>query len=161
MINDQFKPRPNSKWTSDRITSAVLIAANIIPLVGVAFYQWDLVNVMLLYWLENILIGFMNIVRIVSHIDTKFSKRLSSAMFFTVHYGMFCLVHGMLLFTVLNLEVPGIGSSIAPMDFVIKANESKRRIQLYISTRRRKNRICTIRNGLKSRRITSLSLLHG
>jgi len=127
MINDQFKPRPtsqqNSQWTSDRITSAVLIAANIIPLIGVAFYQWDLVNIMLLYWLENILIGFMNIVRIVSHIDTKFSKRVSSAMFFTVHYGLFCLVHGMLLFTVLDLQVPSIEEGmITPMDFVFKAN---------------------------------------
>jgi hypothetical protein len=35
-----------------------LLAANAIPLFGVVFLGWDAFHIVLLYWAENIVIGF-------------------------------------------------------------------------------------------------------
>ena len=47
------------------ISLASLLGANIVPLIGVLFFNWDAGVVVLLYWLENVVIGFYNILRIV------------------------------------------------------------------------------------------------
>jgi len=41
-----------------------LVAANAVPLYGVAFAGWDAFLVVLLYWAENLIIGFYNILKI-------------------------------------------------------------------------------------------------
>ena len=67
-----------------------LVAANLVPLVGVIAFGWDLGTLMLLYWFESAIIGFYNIVKIAI-----VAKRgaFFLAPFFTVHYGLFMLVH--------------------------------------------------------------------
>jgi len=41
-----------------------LLAANVIPLFGVLFLDWDAFSIVLLYWSENLVIGFYNILKI-------------------------------------------------------------------------------------------------
>ena len=41
-----------------------LLAANAIPLFGVLFLEWDAFFIVLLYWSENLVIGFYNILKI-------------------------------------------------------------------------------------------------
>ncbi len=43
-----------------------LILANAIPLVGVIILGWDAFAVVALYWLENVVIGVMNIVKMIT-----------------------------------------------------------------------------------------------
>lgn len=80
------------------LSSYVLIAANLIPLAGVLFYDWDAILVLALFWIENLIIGGFNILRILS---ATFLKRewggIFTCGFFILHYGMFCSVHGTLL----------------------------------------------------------------
>ena len=45
---------------------AALVAVNLVPLVGVAFLGWRLYDVMLLYWLENGVIGAFTLARMVT-----------------------------------------------------------------------------------------------
>ena len=75
----------------------MLVAANLIPLWGVIFWDWDAFNVVLLYWSENIVVGFYNILKMafarVSHPAEHLGK-LFLIPFFSVHYGGFCAVHG-------------------------------------------------------------------
>ena len=40
-----------------------LVAANAIPLYGVAFAGWDAFSIVLLYWAENLIIGFYNVLK--------------------------------------------------------------------------------------------------
>lgn len=41
-----------------------LILANTVPLMGVLFWQWNLFNIVFLYWLETGIMGFFNIFKI-------------------------------------------------------------------------------------------------
>lgn len=43
-----------------------LIGANLIPLVGVLFWDWSTFEVVALYWLENVIIGAINILKMIT-----------------------------------------------------------------------------------------------
>ena len=44
-----------------------LIAANLVPLVGVIFLDWDLLSILLLYWLETLLVFGLALMRAIKH----------------------------------------------------------------------------------------------
>jgi hypothetical protein len=46
-------------------SAIVLLAANAIPLVGVLFFGWSLWTILVLYWLENGIVGFWNVPKII------------------------------------------------------------------------------------------------
>ncbi|MEK9180417.1 MAG: DUF6498-containing protein [Patescibacteria group bacterium] len=46
------------------LSVSVLIAANLIPLVGVFYFGWDAFSILLLYWLENAVTGFYAILKL-------------------------------------------------------------------------------------------------
>ena len=87
----------NDKYLTN-IPLVALVAANLIPLWGVVFWGWDAFNIVLLYWSENIVVGFYNILKMVfakvSHPAEHLGK-LFMIPFFTVHYGGFCAGHGL------------------------------------------------------------------
>ena len=74
-----------------------LLVANALPLVGVLFFKWDAFMVVLLYWAENLAIGFYNVLKIAF---VKVEKpvdnmgKLFMIPFFIIHYGGFMAVHG-------------------------------------------------------------------
>ena len=52
---------------SDYKTSAyVLIAANALPLFGVLFLGWDTFSIVALYWVENVIIGAINVLKMIT-----------------------------------------------------------------------------------------------
>jgi hypothetical protein len=52
---------------SDYKTSAyVLIAANALPLFGVLFLDWDTFSIVALYWTENVIIGAINVLKMIT-----------------------------------------------------------------------------------------------
>jgi hypothetical protein len=79
-----------------------LIIANLAPLFGVLFLSWDAATIVLLYWVENLIIGGYNIVMMilvkVKSRSAQFQK-LFMIPFFTIHYGGFCAAHGFFLLT--------------------------------------------------------------
>ena len=79
------------------IPLVALVVANLIPLWGVIFWDWDAFNIVLLYWSENIVVGFYNILKMafakVSH-PVEHLGKLFLIPFFTIHYGGFCAGHG-------------------------------------------------------------------
>ena len=95
----------------------ILILVNLIPLFGVLYLDWGLYNIMILYWLENLIIGAFNLIKILfaSKGKSGLAKKLFVLPFFTMHYGMFCFVHGMFI---LILFQPGgfFGGSFSPFD---------------------------------------------
>lgn len=44
----------------------MLIAANLIPLVGVLAWDWSVFHVVVVYWLENVIIGVINILKMIT-----------------------------------------------------------------------------------------------
>jgi len=126
-----------SKYTPSALT---LIAANLIPLFGAVFLGWDAFAIVLLYWAENVIIGAINVLKMLTcrpdpnevnrsklsreavddpqlqtflkgmeqHGALVKSGHLASQIFlvpfFTVHYGMFCLIHGVFVFVMLGRD---------------------------------------------------------
>lgn len=81
---------------------AFIIGGNLVPLIGVLAWGWDVFSIFVLYWLENIVIGILMIVRIVIASATDiagFFGGLFLAAFFTFHYGLFMLGHGVFVFS--------------------------------------------------------------
>jgi len=46
---------------------ALALLVNAVPLVGVLYFEWSAINVLVLYWFENLLIGFCTLIRLVAH----------------------------------------------------------------------------------------------
>lgn len=74
-----------------------LVAANIILLFGVLFLGWDVFSVVLLYWAENLVIGFYNVLK-MAFVRTPGEANLIGKFlqipFFIFHYGLFTALHG-------------------------------------------------------------------
>jgi len=85
------------------LSSYVLIAANLVPLIGVLFFDWNAILVLALFWIENLIIGVFNVVRIAgAGVVQKDSSAIFTALFFTLHYGLFCAIHGQILIELLG-----------------------------------------------------------
>jgi len=116
-------------------SAIVLLIANAIPIVGVLFFGWSLITILVLYWLENGIVGFWNVPKIalaqgpliprLSEMPESARRVVTSAalsrlqvipraglsVFFLVHYGMFWLVHGIFVFTLPMVSGVATGSS--------------------------------------------------
>lgn len=51
--------------TASSRSAILLVAANLIPLVGVLFFGWSLWTILVLYWVENGIVGFWNVPKIL------------------------------------------------------------------------------------------------
>ena len=98
----------------DPLSLAALIGANLIPIIGIFLFDWDVKFIVLLYWIENLIAAFYNILKMaflkVDHTVDNAGK-LFIIPFFCVHYGGFCAVHGFFL-----MHFFKIGSGSSPLD---------------------------------------------
>jgi hypothetical protein len=94
----QFAPKGPTRW---RMAGAVV--SNAVPVIGVLFWGWNAGILMLLYWLENVVIGLFNAARMIAAGAANGVGGLLACLFvvpfFAFHYGMFCLVHGVFVWT--------------------------------------------------------------
>lgn len=89
-----------------KFSGILLLLANAVPLFGVLFWHWDVVLVLALFWIENLIIGCFNLVRMGwASVLQRDSSGLFLICFFTVHYGVFCAAHGLLLAQLLGQQV--------------------------------------------------------
>lgn len=98
---------PHRSVRSLSASVVVLVLANLIPLFGAAVWGWSVFEIVALYWAENLVVGFYTALRILLVRPPEGKEflvvaNLAAAFFFTVHYGMFCLVHGVFVFTLLG-----------------------------------------------------------
>ncbi len=112
--------------STDRTALLGLVAANLIPLLLSLFFDWEIGNLILFYWWENLVIGLYAILRLafssgdvlaenplfsnnnapsMPHLsERKVQARIKWFMvpFFTFHYFFFCFVHGVMLLVLLT-----------------------------------------------------------
>lgn len=123
-ISKLINPQEFSEHRSSALT---LIAANVMPLLGVLFWGWSTFAVVAVYWAENVILGMINVLKMLccknpggldddkNENEAKLSPgakvlaKLFMSGFFTVHYGGFCFVHGMFVFTLLGGAGNGFG----------------------------------------------------
>jgi hypothetical protein len=103
---EQVQEKPISVW--------VLLAANLVPLAGVLFWNWDVFALLLLFWMENVVIGVLNVLKMLlaDPADAAlWAAKLFMAPFFCFHYGMFTAIHGTFVFALFGgkkFDPPGI-----------------------------------------------------
>jgi hypothetical protein len=88
-----------------------LLGANAVPLLGVLFGGWDLVEILFAYWAENVVIGFFSLLKMIFAQDddrgwfmillTVFMK-IVGCSFFIVHFGGFTAIHGVVLYAIVH-----------------------------------------------------------
>lgn len=83
--------------------------SNLIPVIGVLFLGWSVYFIMILFWLENVIIGSFNVLKMLTArggilpgglgvsdavVAIASHARWLLIPFFIIHYGGFALVHG-------------------------------------------------------------------
>jgi len=110
-----------------------LIVANLLPIIGVVRWGWSVFEIVALYWFENVVIGVVNVLKILCSCpkseETDVSgkplpdslrglnaggfmnhaSKLFLIPFFSIHYGGFCFVHGIFVFALLGPKNPAGG----------------------------------------------------
>jgi len=101
---------------SRRASAIALIAANMVPVFGALFLGWSVAPLLFLFWTENVILGIMGIVKLLTIKRRGREKplwewvgKIFVALFFTVHYGGFCAGHalGVLLLIGITFYIEG------------------------------------------------------
>ena len=105
------------------VTAWLLLAANLVPLFAVLVWGWKAEALLWLYWLENLAIMAIQIVSILlagsrAEGDAGWSlpANVGFAVFFALHFGFFCFIHGQFIATVIGGDdtfgLPGPGALV-------------------------------------------------
>ena len=81
--------RVNVRWTPALI---FLVLVNLVPIIGVFAFGWDIATILALYWLETIVIGALNVPKMWA-CEGGVGGKTFITIFFIVHFGMFCWGH--------------------------------------------------------------------
>ncbi|MEM7502594.1 MAG: DUF6498-containing protein [Pseudomonadota bacterium] len=117
-------------------SSLLLVLVNLLPVVGVIWLDWSVLEIMLLYWTESIIIGAVNVLRMLSSRtvsrlqmtgasvgDSERSSALASSKiglklflipFFAMHFGMFCFGHLMAILFVFSGDAERLSLNALP-----------------------------------------------
>ena len=121
-----------------KASSLALVLANLIPLGGVFLLDWQVYDVVMLYWAENVVIGLINVFRMalckgglmlppgaeqqirqsLTNTQSRTLSLISGGLkfflipFFIFHYGMFCYGHLMAVTSIFSDERVGGQSSV-------------------------------------------------
>ena len=120
-----------ARATSTTSSAIVLVAFNLIPLAGVLFWGWNVATLLVLYWVENGIVGILNVPKILLargpvepgvgalRINGRVStSNAGAAVFFLVHYGIFWVVHGIFVFSLpafASFASGGVGDGFFPL----------------------------------------------
>ncbi len=106
--------------TSSTTSVVLLVAFNLLPLAGVLFWSWNVATLLVLYWVENGIVGLLNVPKMLlasgpdepptREIDVRgigpvtvprrgMVDKAGLIPFFLIHYGIFWVVHGVFVFT--------------------------------------------------------------
>ena len=100
----EFEPAP-PLWS---ISGLALVAANMVPLVGVLLFGWDLPAIMVLFWAESAVIAFYTILKMIL-VGKLFA--LLAVPFFIGHFGAFMAMHFLFIYA---FFLHGLGAGPEP-----------------------------------------------
>lgn len=95
------------KVPTAKLSILTLTAVNLLPLIGVLSFDWDVALIVLLYWTENLIVGSYNVLKMLlvpfEH-PAMHLQKLFAIPFFCLHFGGFCAIHGAFLLAFFNIE---------------------------------------------------------
>jgi hypothetical protein len=114
--------KPSDLWKSSII---VLILVNLIPIFGAIFWDWKVFLILLLFWVENIAVMVVYIIKMALVKTATLKQRLSKIVvipYFCLHFGFFTALHGFAIFVLFGGnylfggELPSIASLIQSIE---------------------------------------------
>ena len=102
----------------------VLGLANALPIAGVLLLGWKVFPLVLLYWLENVVVGGFNVGKLLlaRPQEPAYSVgKLFLIPFFIFHFGMFTLLHGVFVFALFGAKTLPRFDSLAELPAAIRA----------------------------------------
>jgi hypothetical protein len=108
MATSPWIARARALRDSSPVAAVVLVAVNLVPLFGVLFWGWDVGTILIAYWLENGVIGLLNIPKIMLAARGTPVIGPVIAGFFAVHYGGFWIGHGIFVFIIVGMATRGL-----------------------------------------------------
>ncbi|WP_424007827.1 DUF6498-containing protein [Haloferax denitrificans] len=128
-----------SRRVSSPVALAALVVANLVPLVGVVWFDWSLKALLVAYWLESGVVGLLNVPKILAasgrgddgssinatvngrQVDLSppddprdgfhlYPSNVPIAGFFAIHYGIFWVVHGVFVWSFDTFAVGDVGA---------------------------------------------------
>lgn len=126
MAGEKMSSLTSARWwqASTPFALLTLLLNNLIPLLGVLFLGWELYPIILIYWIENGVVGLFNALKMAfaqgqtptSARETQFREwlgpqnlalvqlisRIFFIGFFLIHYGIFWTVHGVFVQTLFS-----------------------------------------------------------
>lgn len=82
-----------------QVSLGLLVLVNAIPVLGVLLLDWDVLALMILYWSENLVLGFYTLVKMLLKSPI---AGIFMGLFFLIHYGGFCAGHGLFILAFLT-----------------------------------------------------------
>lgn len=124
-----------ARSSSSTAAVVLLVGFNLVPLAGVLFGGWNVWTLLVLYWVENGIVGALNVPRMLLAQGDDAATRMVDASvigplpvpgsgsgskivlvaFFLAHYGIFWFVHGVFIFG-LAAFASATGSGSGPFD---------------------------------------------
>jgi hypothetical protein len=100
----------------------VILILNLVPVAGVLWAGWSPLQLLLLYWIENVAVGVFNALKLRDYEAHRpeVGSPFKLSNFFMMHYGLFTLVHGVFALVVgLLFATPATpGSAWAGLDWL-------------------------------------------
>ncbi len=85
-----------------------IVGDNLVYLFGVAFLSWEVFDILLLVWIENLVLGVFGLLRLLLGRRPDFARRLHAAVFYVMGLGVFSLMFGLFAWVEFSgLNVPG------------------------------------------------------
>ncbi|HEV7689912.1 MAG TPA: DUF6498-containing protein [Hyphomonadaceae bacterium] len=104
-------------WSAVARNPAAIIGlvADLAPIIAVIFWGWGAAALIMLYWIENVVIGAYTVPRMIiasvgRHGPLGLIGCIFGVPFFVFHYGMFCAVHGTFLLVLFRTQEPVIAN---------------------------------------------------
>lgn len=105
-------------------SGVVLILANLFPLAGVLFFGWSLFATLLLFWVENVIVGVFSVLQMLTarpRDPAAWALKVGMIPFFIFHYGMFTTVHGIFVLSLFGDQPAKVSPSPAAFLHAVQA----------------------------------------
>jgi hypothetical protein len=89
----------------------ILLLANLVPLLGVLFYNWQTLDVLLVYWLESCVIAFYNVLKILTVEMEDYQEfwiltiiiKIFFSTIFLIHFGAMVVLFGAMIYIAVSI----------------------------------------------------------
>ena len=102
-----------------------MIAANLFPIIGVLFFDWEVYEIVVLYIFETVVAGTFNVAKMGLIND---SQKTFTIFFFIFHYNFFILIQSVFVIVLIgghssNSDSPHFGQAISGLIDIFKSRD--------------------------------------